>query len=76
MHLFTADAYEGELPEQNMADCSEGKLEWVPKAEIESLNLWEGDKVFLRLLSERKTFFSLKLRYEGETLVESVLYED
>lgn len=76
MHLFTADAYEGELPEQNMADCSEGRLEWVPKAEIELLNLWEGDKVFLRLLNEREEFFSLKLRYEGEKLVESVLYED
>lgn len=76
MHLFTADAYEGELPEQNMIDCSEGRLEWVPKNEIETLNLWEGDKVFLRLLNEREKFFSLKLRYVGEKLVESVLYED
>ena len=76
MHLFTADAYEGELPEQSMEECSEGRLEWVPKSEIESLKLWEGDKVFLRLLNERETFFSLKLRYEGEKLVESVLYED
>ena len=76
MHLFTADAYEGELPEQRMQDCSEGELVWVPKNEIESLNLWEGDKVFLSLLKEREEFFSLKLRYEGETLVESVLYED
>jgi len=40
------------------------------------LKLWEGDKVFLRLLNERDEFFSLKLRYEGECLVESVLYED
>ena len=59
-----------------MADCEEGELVWVPKSEIESLNLWEGDKVFLRLLNEREEFFSLKLRYEGEKLVESVLYED
>ena len=76
MHLFTADAYEGELPEESMRDCSEGELVWVPKSEIENLQLWEGDKVFFRLLEERDTFFSLKLRYEGETLVESVLYED
>lgn len=76
MHLFTADGYEGELSEHMMRDCNEGELVWVPKCEIENLRLWEGDKVFFRLLEERDTFFSLKLRYEGDTLVESVLYED
>lgn len=76
MHLFTADGYEGELSEDMMQDCNEGELVWVPKSEIENLQLWEGDKVFFRLLEERDTFFSLKLRYEGDTLVESVLYED
>lgn len=76
MHLFTADAYEGELPEQNMRDCKEGELVWVPKNEIEQLKLWEGDKIFLRLLNERDEFFSLKLRYEGEKMIESVLYDD
>ena len=76
MHLFTADGYEGELPEVKMRDCDEGELVWVPKNEIENLRLWEGDKIFFRLLEERDDFFSLKLRYEGDTLVESVLYED
>ncbi len=76
MHLFTATEYEGELPENAMRDCNEGELVWVPKCELESLNLWEGDKIFLRLLQERETFFSLKLRYEGEKLVESIIYED
>ena len=76
MHLFTADEYEGELSENMMRDCNEGELVWVPKNEIENLRLWEGDKIFFRLLEERDTFFSLKLRYEGDTLVESVLYED
>ena len=68
MHLFTATEYEGEV-----CTCDEGELVWVPKADIEKLNLWEGDKVFFRLLEESKDFFSLKLRYEGETLVESVV---
>jgi len=76
MHLFTATDYEGELPENVMRDCNEGELVWVPKDEILELNLWEGDKIFLRLLQERETFFSLKLRYEGEQLVKFVLYED
>ena len=39
MHLFTATEYEGELPEQDMKDCSEGELVWVPKNEIENLHL-------------------------------------
>lgn len=69
MHLFTSDRYEGELKE-----CDEGELVWVPKDEIENLHLWEGDKIFLRLLKEREAFFSLKLCYEGDDLVEAVLY--
>lgn len=76
MHLFTADAYDEELAENSMRDCNEGELVWIPKQEIEKLNLWEGDKIFLRLLQEREEFFSLKLRYEGEKLKESILYED
>ena len=68
MHLFTATEYEGELQ-----DCDEGELVWIPKTDMEKLNLWEGDKVFLRLLDESKEFFSLKLRYEGEKLVDTVV---
>lgn len=70
IHLFTADKYEGEIKE-----CNEGELVWVPKSELENLHLWEGDKIFLRLLMEKEEFFSLKLRYEGERLAEWVLYE-
>ena len=66
MHLFTADTYEGILKE-----CEEGELVWVPKKQINNLTLWEGDKVFLQLLNEKYNFFTLKLRYEGEKLVEN-----
>lgn len=68
MCLYTADGFEGEL-----AECDEGVLTWVPKADLEKLHLWEGDKIFLRLLAEEAPFFSLKLRYEGDCLVEAVL---
>ena len=71
MFLYTADGYEGQLREDKMQDCEEGVLTWVPKKEIESLNLWEGDKIFFRLLDTEKRFFSLKLRYKGDKLVES-----
>lgn len=68
MCLYTADAYEGTL-----TDCREGDLVWVPKDEVMDLNLWEGDKIFFRLLMEDAPFFSLKLRYEGDVLKEAVL---
>ncbi|MBQ5449822.1 MAG: 8-oxo-dGTP diphosphatase, partial [Treponema sp.] len=56
MHLFTSSNFTGKL-----CPCDEGDLEWVKKSEISSLNLWEGDKIFLRLLAEGAPFFSLKL---------------
>ncbi len=68
MCLYTADGYEGEL-----ISCSEGNLEWVNKKDIYSLKLWEGDKIFFRLLQEGKGFFSLKLVYQDDELREAVL---
>ena len=68
MHLFTADGFEGTLK-----DCDEGELAWIKKKDLLALPAWEGDKLFLRLLDENVPFFSLKLRYEGETLAEAKL---
>lgn len=34
----------------------EGTLHWIPKTKIISLNLWEGDRVFLPLVLENKPF--------------------
>ena len=66
MHLFTATEFEG-----NLIDCNEGTLEWVDKEKVLSLPTWEGDHLFLeRLLSPNSSFFSLKVRYEGDRLVE------
>ena len=69
MHLFTADGFEGEP-----IACDEGELEWVDIDKIESLHIWEGDKIFLRLLAEKVPFFSLKLVYDGhDGLISAVL---
>ncbi len=69
MHLFTATEWTG-----TQTDCNEGDLQWVPKRDLFSLNLWEGDKIFLRLLmDDRHPFFSLKLAYQGDTLVSAKL---
>ena len=68
MHLFTSDQFSG-----TTKDCDEGVLEWIEKDALYSLPLWEGDKIFLRLLDENVPFFSLKLSYKGDVLQEAVL---
>ena len=68
MCLYTADGYEGEI-----IPCNEGALEWIRKEDLLKLNLWEGDKIFLKLLQENAPFFSLKLAYKGDVLTEAVL---
>ncbi len=68
MFLYTANGYAGE-----MIECNEGNLEWVKKSEVYDLPIWEGDKVFFRLIEEDESCFSLKLRYEGDKLVETLL---
>lgn len=69
MFLYTATGFTGEL-----SACDEGNLEWVDIDKIESLPLWEGDKIFLRLLREDAPLFSLKLSYDREdNLISAVL---
>lgn len=68
MHLFSAKEWKGEIHE-----CEEGVLQWIPKNQLDQLSLWEGDRIFLKLMNENHPFFSLKLTYHGNHLVESVL---
>lgn len=67
MYLYTATKWSGKLIE-----CDEGELVWLDKQELLTKKLWEGDKLFLKALDEREEFFVMKLRYEGEKLVEVV----
>lgn len=69
MCLYTATEWEGEM----LSDCREGVLEWVPKAAVHDLELWEGDRVFFQLMAMEHPFFSLKLGYEKDVLKECVL---
>ncbi len=66
MYLFTASSFRGRLKE-----CREGELHWIPKDQVFGLNLWEGDRAFLKLLLEDAGFFTMKLVYEGDRLVGS-----
>ncbi len=68
MHLFTCTEWQGSL-----CECDEGELAWIDRAKLLELTLWEGDRIFLRLLEEDAPFFSLKLVYRGERLITAVL---
>jgi 8-oxo-dGTP diphosphatase len=68
MHLFHTTEFSGDLIE-----CNEGDLCWVDIKEVYNLPIWEGDKIFLKLLEEKAPFFSLKIEYVGDTLVNAVL---
>ena len=68
MCLYTSSDFSG-----NMIDCDEGKLEWVKKADMEKLNIWEGDYIFLDLIEKNEPFFSLKLEYKNGSLEKAIL---
>ena len=68
MHIFHSDNFSGSL-----IDCNEGVLEWVDKQKIFDLPIWQGDKIFLELIQTNAPFFSLKLVYQGDTLIQAVL---
>lgn len=65
MSLYTADGFEG-----IQIECDEGNLQWIDKDKIDALELWEGDRIFFRLLDEKREFFSLKLVYNTEDVLE------
>lgn len=68
MHLFTVTDWTGEARE-----CDEGELAWIKKQKLFDLTLWQGDRIFLKLLQEDVPFFSLKLTYRGDELQEAIL---
>lgn len=61
MHLFTSDDFSG-----TMRVCDEGDLEWVEINRVCELPIWEGDKIFFRLMEKKVPFFSVKLVYNDE----------
>ena len=70
MYVFTSDNFEG-----NLIECKEGDLEWVDKDKIDTLELWEGDKIFLDRIKNNSSFFTAKIEYDGDKLVKYEVYE-
>lgn len=68
MFLYTADGFVGEI-----CECDEGELCWIKKEDVTLLPLWQGDRIFLSLLSSDHPFFSLKLSYKKDDLADALL---
>ena len=69
MHLYTSEDFKGEI-----GACDEGELVWIDKDKVYDLNIWEGDRVFFRLLEENRVFFLLKLVYNvNDELTNAIL---
>ncbi|MDP4115918.1 MAG: 8-oxo-dGTP diphosphatase [Bacteroidota bacterium] len=62
--VFISEEYSGDL-----IISDEGKLEWIDDDKIMELNLWEGDKYFIKWLNEDK-LFSAKFNYDKGRLVD------
>lgn len=56
--VYTVEAFAG-VPRSS----AEGQLQWIDDADVLTLNVWEGDRVFWAWL-ERPQFFSATFRYQ------------
>ncbi len=64
VYLYKSDSFIG-----NIVDSNEGTLEWIDTNQLLNLNLWAGDKVFLKWMLEGK-FFSAKFNYSNGELID------
>lgn len=64
MSLFTSSSFTGELKE-----CDEGTLSYVDIRKIDTLELWEGDKIFLPFVLNEKEFNKIILTYQNSKLI-------
>lgn len=62
--LYQASDFTG-----NLIDSHEGKLEWISTDKLLELNLWEGDKYFIKWMLEKR-FFSAKFNYNNKKLID------
>jgi 8-oxo-dGTP diphosphatase len=68
-YIFVAEQFTGEV-----IDSNEGVLAWVENDKLLDLNLWPGDRIFLRWLDDPR-FFSAKFVYQqGELTKYEVLF--
>jgi len=59
--VFTASITAGQFA-RDLIDSPEGELRWIDDADLPALNLWAGDRIFLKWL-EHDGFFSGRFDY-------------
>ena len=64
MHLYVVSEFKGTLIE-----CDEGTLKYIKKKDLFSLDLWEGDRIFLKKLLSDEPYFELELNYLKDKLM-------
>ena len=69
MYLYTAK-YPDVKREMELPECREGTLQWILKEDIMNLNLWEGDRVFLRALLDGRQDINMRLGYTKDALTQ------
>lgn len=62
--VFTANDFTGKI-----IDSPEGDLKWVDDKDVLSLNLWDGDRLFLKWMNDSR-LFSGKIVYDNGILVD------
>lgn len=62
--VYECHSFEGDL-----VACDEGTLHWIPDDQLLTLNLWEGDPVFLKHMYQNDTPFSGRFVYENKRLI-------
>ena len=69
MYLYSSSDFK--LPDE-LPDCDEGELKWIPKNKLLELPTWEGDRAFHKQMLEGKDTISMTLQYVGEecTIIE------
>ena len=65
--------FSGVSDTEEITDCEEGELRWIETEKLGELPMWEGDRIFLKLLDENRPFFDLSLVYQGDSLKKAML---
>ncbi len=66
--VFSATDFDGDL-----AETGEGALQWIPTADLTTLNLWPSDPIFFPWLEGGKTF-SARFQYANEEMLGHEVY--
>ena len=74
MHLFWCGDFSVPVGRtaEDLPQCDEGELAWVPKEKMKDLPQWESDVLFLDLIEKHAPFFSMKVEYFDGKLVKVV----